>query len=146
MPWNKAPDRKATPRAKANAPRLRKSMTDAEKRLWWHLRTRLPMEGMHFRRQMAIGPFVVDFVCLEHRLIIEVDGDQHGTDEALIYDARRDACLKAGGFRILRFSNREVMTELDPVLDTIFAALAATTPTPYPSPQGGGDFGDDSHG
>ena len=146
MPWNKAPVRTVTPRAKANAKRLRKEMTDAEKRLWWHLRARLPLVGTHFRRQVPIGPFVVDFVCLEYRLIIEVDGDQHGTDQALAYDARRDAYLQRSGFSILRFSNREVMSELDSVLDTVFAALAATTPTPNPSPQGGGEFGDNSHG
>lgn len=97
------------------------------------------MSGTHFRRQKALGPYVVDFVCLSHRLIIEVDGDQHGTDEALAYDARRDAYLKKNGYRLLRFSNREVMTELEAVLDTVFAALAAPTPTPYPSPQGGGE-------
>jgi very-short-patch-repair endonuclease len=130
MPWKTAPRKVGSPKARANAPRLRKSMTDPEKRLWWHLRTRLPMNGTHFRRQMALGPYVVDFVCLEHRLIIEVDGDQHGTDAAIAYDARRDAYLAADGFRMLRFSNREVMTELEAVLDTIYAATSGPTPTP----------------
>jgi very-short-patch-repair endonuclease len=91
---------------------------------------------------VPIGPFVADFACLKRRLIIEVDGDQHGTDDALAYDARRDAYLKREGFGLLRFSNREIMTEIDAVLDTVHAALVATTPTPYPSPQGGGDSGD----
>ena len=74
-------------------------------------------------------------------MIIEIDGNQHGTDEALAYDERRDASLKRDGFRLLRFSNRDVMTELDAVLDTIFAAIAETTLTPYPSPQRRGDTG-----
>lgn len=145
MPWNKPPERSATLKAKTFAPKLRRAMTDPEKRLWWHLRARLPLVGTHFRRQVALGPYVVDFVCLEHRVIVEVDGDQHGTDEALAYDMRRDAYLARDGFRVLRFSNRDVMTELDAVLDTVFAALASATPTPYPSPQGGGeDPGDPS--
>ena len=142
MTWNKASSKYVSGRAKAFAPKLRRAMTDAEKRLWWHLRARLPLSGTHFRRQVPIGPYVADFACLGHKLIIEVDGDQHGSDEAMAYDARRDAYLKREGFRLLRFTNREVMIELDAVLDTIHAALVAATPTPYPSPQGGGDFGE----
>ena len=141
MPWKTAPQKSASPTAKRYAPRLRRAMTDPERRLWWHLRARLPLEGTHFRRQVAVGSYVVDFVCLEHRLIVEVDGDQHGTDEALAYDKRRDAALARDGFRLLRFSNREVMIELDAVLDTVFAAIAETAPTPYPSPQWRGDAG-----
>jgi very-short-patch-repair endonuclease len=133
MPWKTAPQKTASANAKQFAPRLRHAMTDPEKRLWWHLRARLPLDGTHFRRQVALGPYVVDFACIEHRLIIEIDGDQHGSDEALAYDARRDAFLAKDGFRLLRFSNRETMTELEAVLDTIFAALSETTPTPYPS-------------
>ena len=86
------------------------------------------METTHFRRQMAIGPYVADFVCLERKLIVELDGDQHGTDDALAYDAKRDNYLKRQGFKVLRFSNLEVMTELDAVLDTIFDALNPVTP------------------
>jgi very-short-patch-repair endonuclease len=128
MPWRTAPQRSATPKAKANAPKLRRETTGAEKRLWWHLRDKLPMETTHFRRQVALGPYVVDFVCLERRLIVELDGDQHGTDEALAYDTRRDNYLQKHGFKILRFSNLEVMRELDAVLDTIFDAMNPTSP------------------
>jgi len=142
MPWKAAPQKTASAKAKHFAPKLRRAMTDPEKRLWWHLRARLPLDGTHFRRQVALGSYVVDFVCMEHHLIVEIDGDQHGTDAALAYDARRDAFLAKNGFRLLRFSNREVMTELEPVLDTIFATLSETTPTPYPSPTGRGDYGD----
>ncbi|WP_048646147.1 endonuclease domain-containing protein [Nitratireductor soli] len=139
MPWNLPPKKDATAKARGNAPKLRRALTDAERRLWWHMREKLPLSGTHFRRQVPLGPYVVDFCCLKHRLIIEVDGHQHGSDEAIAYDARRDAHLVREGFRVLRFSNAEISRELASVLDTIHAALAATTPTPYPSPQGGGD-------
>jgi very-short-patch-repair endonuclease len=129
MPWKTALKRSPSPKAKSYARKLRRDMTDAEKRLWWHLRDKLPMETTHFRRQFAIGPYIVDFACLERKVIIEVDGDQHGTDEALAYDARRDKYLAKQGFNLLRFSNLEVMTELDAVLDTIFDALNPTPPT-----------------
>lgn len=88
---------------------------------------------------MAVGPYIADFCCLGARLIIEVDGNQHGTDKAEVYDAHRTTYLEKEGFRILRFSNFEVMCEIDVVLDTIYAALVSSTPTPGPSPQGGGE-------
>jgi very-short-patch-repair endonuclease len=121
-------------------------MTEAEKRLWWHL-DRVPVEGTHFRRQAAIGPYVVDFVCHGSKLVIEVDGSQHGLDQALQSDADRSAWLSSQGYRVLRFWNNEVLTQVDVVLDTIYAALYTTspngaradTPTPSPSPQGGGE-------
>jgi very-short-patch-repair endonuclease len=145
MPWNQPPNYAASSRAKANAKALRREMTGPEKRLWWHLRHRLSLEGSHFRRQVAIGPYVVDFCCLPARLVIEVDGNQHGFDGALAYDAKRTAYLEGQGFRVLRFGNHEVMRGIDVVLETIHAALAMATPTPLalrasrPSPQGGGE-------
>ena len=135
----------STPAAKRNAPTLRRNQTEPEKRVWALLRRRLPQEGTHFRRQVAFGPYVVDFACLSARLIIEMDGDQHGTEQALRYDAARTAWLKAQGYRVLRFSNRQIMTEAEMVLDTVFAALSGqlepcpSTPTPGLSPQGGGE-------
>ncbi|MEE7503616.1 endonuclease domain-containing protein [Methylobacterium mesophilicum] len=153
MPWNQQPRRAASPRAAANAKTLRHSLTEAEKRLWWHLRHRLPVDGSHFRRQVALGPYVADFCCLSARLIVEVDGEQHGFEAGSAYDTRRDAYLQSEGFRVLRFPNRMVLREIDTVLDTIHAALAATdTPLPdsaglaepppphAPSPQGAGAF------
>jgi very-short-patch-repair endonuclease len=139
MPWNQAPAKPVSSRAVVNAKALRRDMTEPERRLWWHLRHRLPLEDSHFRRQVAIGPFIADFCCLAARLIVEVDGNQHGFDEAVARDARRTSYLEGQGFRVLRFSNRDVMTEIDVVLDTIYAALAGATPTPGPSPQGGGE-------
>ncbi|KAA2236985.1 endonuclease domain-containing protein [Salinarimonas soli] len=138
MPWNDPLALAATPAAQINARALRRALTDPEKRLWKALRQRLPVEGSHFRRQVTLGCYVADFCCLKARLIVEVDGHQHGADGALAYDTQRTATLEAQGFRVLRFSNRDVMTGIDVVLDTIFAALATPTPTPGPSPQGGG--------
>jgi very-short-patch-repair endonuclease len=114
-------------------------MTEPEKRLWWHLRHRVPSEGTHFRRQVPIGSFVVDFCCLKARLVVEVDGNQHGFDENILQDAERSQKLEAQGYRVLRFTNREVMTSIDVVLDTILAGLGRTPPTPNPSPRGGGE-------
>jgi very-short-patch-repair endonuclease len=131
--------------AKRNADILRRRMTEPEKRLWMLLRKRLPQEGRHFRRQVALGSYVVDFVCFSAHLVIEVDGNQHGHDAAARYDAQRSAWLEAQGFCVLRFTNRQVLTDADMVVDTVFAALtnnpepSHTTPTPNPSPQGGGE-------
>ncbi|XYD08632.1 DUF559 domain-containing protein [Methylobacterium sp. NMS12] len=153
MPWSQQPRRSASPRATANAKTLRRSLTEAEKRLWWHLRHRMPVDGSHFRRQVALGSYVADFCCLTARLIVEVDGEQHGFEASTAYDARRDTYLYSEGFRVLRFPNRMVLREIDTVLDTIHAALAASNaplpdsagqaeppPPPAPSPQGGGAF------
>ena len=141
MPWNETPAKSVSARAAANAKMLRRQMTEPEKRLWWHLRRRLPLERSHFRRQVPIGSYIVDFCCLGARLIIEVDGNQHGFPNAVAYDAVRTAYLEREGFRVLRFSNFEVSREIDVVLDTIYAALATPTPTPNPFPQGGGESG-----
>jgi very-short-patch-repair endonuclease len=139
MVWND-PRPPVSSRAVAAARTLRRAMTEPERRLWWHLRHRLSIGGTHFRRQVAIGPYVTDFCCLGARLVVEVDGDQHGSDAGLAHDARRDVYLAQQGFRILRFSNYDVVRHVDEVLDTILAALdPAPPPPPAPSPQGGGE-------
>jgi very-short-patch-repair endonuclease len=113
-------------------------MTDAERRLWTALRKELSeVSGTHFRRQRAIGPYVADFVCLDRRLIIEVDGKVHEEWDQRIRDDERDAYLRDQDFRVMRFSNREVMLDMPSVLRRIEMVLA--TPTPSPSPQGGGE-------
>jgi very-short-patch-repair endonuclease len=138
MAWNREKPNPASAPAARNAPRLRKTMTDAERRLWTVLRRELPeIAGTHFRRQMAIGPYVADFVCLAQRLIIEVDGKIHEDRDQRLRDAERDAYLRNQNFRVMRFSNREVMLDMPSVLRRIELALA--TPTPSPSPQGGGE-------
>ena len=96
-------------------------MTDAEHRLWYHLRMR-QLGGQKFRRQYIIGRYIVDFVCLKRRLIVEVDGGQHA--EQTNFDARRTAWLVARGFRVIRFWNVEVFENIDGVCQTIYEALA----------------------
>jgi very-short-patch-repair endonuclease len=99
--------------------RLRSNQTDAERKLWFALRDRR-LGGHKFVRQEAIGPFVVDFVCREKNLIIEVDGGQHSESKA---DIRRDAYLAQEGYRVLRFWNNDVLTNREGVLLTILDAL-----------------------
>ena len=103
---------------------LRANMTDAEHHLWRALRRR-GVAGMRFRRQCPIGPFVVDFACLEKRLVIEVDGGQHCDSTA---DRRRDAFLKASGFQVMRFWNHDVLANLEAVVQ-VLAMTAAPSPT-----------------
>jgi very-short-patch-repair endonuclease len=118
-------------RSRARA--LRKNPTDVERLLWRHLRM-WQLDGYKFRRQQPIGNYIVDFVCLEKRLIIELDGGQHV--EQLKYDTERDAWLRAQGFSVLRFWNNEVLQNSDGVKQVIFKALQST-PFLNPSPQGG---------
>jgi very-short-patch-repair endonuclease len=107
-------------------------MTDAEKKLWWHLR-RLPTETSHFRRQATIGPYFVDFACHEKRLIIEVDGGQHGLAANLEADSKRTAFLISRGYRVLRFWNNEVLTQTRSVMEAIYASLHEDTDVaPHP--------------
>ena len=105
---------------------LRKSMTDAERALWRVLRSR-QLEGFKFRRQHPIGPFVVDFVCLEHKLILELDGGHHA--EQIEADAERTGHLEKMGYRLIRFWNIEVLTEMDGLVTRVLSTL---TPTPLP--------------
>lgn len=139
MSWNQPPTTSTLLQAKANAKKLRRTLTEPEKRLWWHLRHRLPVNETHFRRQVPIGSYIADFCCLGARLVIEVDGGQHTTDQAVDYDNRRTAYLESQGFHVLRFANNEIVQSINSVLDTIYAALVRATPTPSPSPQGGGE-------
>ncbi len=104
------------------AKRLRSSMTDEERILWHHL-WRIPLEGTHFRRQSPIGRYYVDFASHRLKLVVEVDGAQHGCDSHIVRDARRDRWLQSQGYRVLRFWNHEIKKELDSVLDTIYAAV-----------------------
>src|SRR5690242_14027902 len=106
----------------ARARSLRRSMTDAERKLWWHLR-RLPMETGHFRRQATIGRYFADFACHQHRLVIEVDGGGHGEERQAAADAERTAYLNSRGYRVLRFWNNEVLQQIDGVMSAIYAEL-----------------------
>jgi very-short-patch-repair endonuclease len=101
---------------------LRKNMSEAERKLWRGLRHKR-LDGARFRRQHPIGRFIVDFVCLERRLVVEVDGGQHTEDAQVVYDARRDRWLEAEGYRVMCVATAEVYVNVDGVLDTIWAAL-----------------------
>jgi very-short-patch-repair endonuclease len=112
-------------------------MTDAERLLWSHLRNR-ELGGWKFRRQYPVGPFIVDFVCPEKNVVIEVDGGQH--DENRDLDVQRSAYLNKMGYKVFRFWNNEVMQETEAVLDSMFAILAnekQNSPSPQPSPPSG---------
>jgi very-short-patch-repair endonuclease len=118
----------------ANARALRANSTDAERRLWYYLRDRR-MSGYRFRRQVPIGPFVVDFVCMRARLIVELDGGQHA--EHLLDDLDRTRSLARTGFRVIRFWNDEVLQRTEAVLESILEALIQACPHPNPLPQAG---------
>ena len=99
---------------------LRRDATEPEKRLWQALRAH--QAGAKFRRQQPIEGYVVDFVSFEQRLIIEIDGGQHGDSDE--YEEKRTRCLEANGFRILRFWNNDVMENEEGVFERIAVALA----------------------
>jgi len=121
--------------ANEKARSLRRNRTAAELLLWKELR-KLKAQGYKFRQQAPIDHFIVDFVCLTERLIIEADGGTHSTSEELERDAERENYLKDQGFQIIRFWNDDIYKNIEGVMDSIIAALP---PTPDPSPQGGGE-------
>jgi very-short-patch-repair endonuclease len=98
---------------------MRSAPTDAERRLWSLLRDRRLSEHK-FRRQFPIGPYIVDFVCLDARLIVEADGSQHAENT---YDESRDNYLRQQGFRILRIWNNDILTRPDSVLDHVWRSI-----------------------
>ncbi|MBB5209186.1 endonuclease domain-containing protein [Chiayiivirga flava] len=108
-------------------------MPDAERELWFHLRGGRLL-GLKFRRQYPMPPYVVDFICIEARLIVELDGSQHSQD----VDRRREDMLKAQGFRVVRFWNNEVLSNTEAVLEAIISAAGCRTLTPTPLPGGEG--------
>jgi very-short-patch-repair endonuclease len=110
---------------------LRKNLTDAERWLWQRLRNR-GLSGHKFRRQHPIGPFVVDFVCIEKRVVIELDGSQHA--ECLESDSKRSEYLRTKGYSVLRFWDNEVLREGESVLNAILSFLEENSPSPLPSP------------
>ena len=118
-----------------NAKNLRREMTSAEARLWYHLRAKR-LNGIKFIRQNPRAGAIVDFVARSHKVIIEVDGDTHGSDEAIAHDAQRTARLERQGYRVIRFSNAEVMGNEEAVLAAISDALAARPLSPTLSPPG----------
>jgi very-short-patch-repair endonuclease len=111
-----------------HAKQLRTRMTDAERRLWYRLRGHR-FEGIKFKRQAPIGRFIVDFVCFDQKLIVEVDGGQHAESSS---DRSRDDWLQSQGFQILRFWNHDVLKNTDAVLTQIFEAVRCGESHPSP--------------
>jgi very-short-patch-repair endonuclease len=117
-------------RAKA----MRKELTEPERRLWHALRAKR-LDGANFRRQVVIGRAIANFACRRPRmLVIEVDGDTHAGRQS--YDERRTQALECHGYRVIRFTNEDVMTNLDGVLWAIQSELT-TPPLPNPLPASG---------
>lgn len=101
------------------AKKLRKQFTDTERLLWQHLRAK-QIEGLKFRRQQPIGRYIVDFVCFEKKLIIELDGGQHTQSEQRQKDIERDKWFEGQGYNLLRFWDNEVLTNIRGVLEEIW--------------------------
>ena len=117
MPHAKIPDH-----TRSNARRMRHAMTDGERALWNELRAHRLM-GLSFRRQMPVAGYIVDFACPDHKLIIEVDGSQHGNDADVRYDAVRTRRLESDGWRVLRVWNDEPLKNIDAVCDAIVRTI-----------------------
>lgn len=107
--------------------------TDAEQKLWYHLRNRR-LQGWKFRRQHGIDRYIADFACPDAALIVELDGSQHG--EQLAYDEARTRRLETMGYRVLRFWDNDVLTNIEGMLEVILEALASSAPHPDPLPGG----------
>ncbi|MBI4275814.1 MAG: endonuclease domain-containing protein [Rhizobiales bacterium] len=123
--------------ANQRARKLRSNQTNAERKLWIHLRT-LKESGFHFRRQAPIDHLIVDFVRFSARLVIEIDGGQHNADNGRRADERCDAYLRRHDFKVLRYWNNDVVANSEGVMHYIRNTLEFGYPHPNPSPQGGG--------
>ena len=121
--------------SRSRARQLRKNPTDAERLLWQKLRF-WQVDGRKFRRQQPLGGYIVDFVCLERRLIVELDGGQHADRNA--YDKKRDDWLRNQGFVILRFWNHDVLNNIDGVVEQILDTLKNTPTSILPRKGEGG--------
>ncbi|HEY4773824.1 MAG TPA: DUF559 domain-containing protein [Xanthobacteraceae bacterium] len=129
-------------RTRTQSRALRRRPTDAERKLWYLLRSLKPLR-IHFRRQAPIGIYIADFAWLAGKLVIELDGSQHA-DVRHGYDLQRTAWLESQGYRVLRFWNNEVLKKPHNVGEAILtaareSAAMSKNPTPNPSPQGGGE-------
>ena len=115
------PAKRSNPKTMHRAGELRKELTPAEKKLWAYLRGD-KLNGVNFRRQHAIGNYIVDFVSIKKKLIIELDGSQHLEQEA--YDIERTRYLESQGYKVVRFWNQDVMNDINGVFRAIEFALA----------------------
>jgi very-short-patch-repair endonuclease len=133
------------PEAIKRARRLRRNMTEGERRLWSELKEFRRWYGVHVRKQAPIGPYIVDFAIHERKLVIEVDGEHHFTAEGLARDARRDAWLEGVGYRVLRLSTGDLSESFDgcvqEILDVLGLMSEQKQPPPLTPPLKGGGFG-----
>ena len=123
-------------RTRGAAKTLRQKTTDAEQKLWYRLRGNR-LDGLKFRRQHPVPPYIVDFYCNEAKLVVELDGSQHGTE----VDTARTAALEGHGLRVLRFWDNQALTDIDAVLSEILGIAqdrTLTRPFGAPSPDGRG--------
>jgi very-short-patch-repair endonuclease len=119
------------------AKRLRSTMTRAETLLWRHIKAGR-VDGLAFRRQVPMRNYLADFVCHSHRLIIELDGESHNFESRIQRDVERDAWLVSQGYTVVRFTNEQVLANLEGVVEAIRAeASKQHTPLPVPPPHGG---------
>jgi len=109
-------EHKHQPLSRDDARRLRREQSDAEYALWTQLRARRFL-GLKFRRQHQMGPYIVDFCCIDRQLVIELDGSQH--QDHVVYDENRTRWLNAAGFRVMRFWNHEVLLGMEDVLNRV---------------------------
>ncbi|MCC0805033.1 DUF559 domain-containing protein [Methylobacterium sp. W2] len=122
----------------SRATALRRTQTSAEAKLWRALRG-AQLNGFKFRRQHPIDRFVVDFICLKAKLVVEVDGATHGSPAVLRHDAARTRIIEMAGFQVIRFGNVDIRENLDGVLESILAAINICDEGPSalcPSPTG----------
>jgi very-short-patch-repair endonuclease len=114
---------RSNPQTKHKAVQLRKELTPAEAKLWAYIRN--GKLGVNFRRQHAIGNFIPDFVCIQRKLIIELDGGQHLEQEE--YDEERTKYLESQGYKVIRFWNNQIMSDINGVINAIQFALESKT-------------------
>jgi very-short-patch-repair endonuclease len=112
--------------------RLRSNMTGPETRLWSRLRAR-QFQGLKFRRQHGIGPYIVDFYCPEQSLVIEVDGDSHADDDQIVKDRQREKYLRSRGLRVIRYINDDIVKNLEGVLEDLAGEVSSGSTSPCPS-------------
>jgi very-short-patch-repair endonuclease len=130
-------------RQRDRAKELRRAMTRAETLLWRYLKANR-LDGLGFRRQVPVRNYIADFVCLSARLVVELDGESHESDERQKADRKRDAFFISEGFEVLRFTNEQVMSALEGVLGVVRQATASrvrgTPPSPPLPHKGGGSI------
>ncbi|KGF69860.1 hypothetical protein LL06_08555 [Hoeflea sp. BAL378] len=111
------------PRLISQARRLRRSMTEGEKRLWTELREFRRLYGIHVRKQVPLGPYIADFAIHSARLVLEVDGEHHFTPVGMEKDTRRDKWLEKAGYKVIRFNTGELADGLDGCIERILREL-----------------------